>query len=640
MGHEIQSHQAEREYQPNDRPVDNTGMRFGLQLDTSISDLRSSVAYGRDRCAANALTVEDLQQDYVMRDLINYWRDCDEKVKAAHDGKSAHRLGVEEFTDPLVQEAVKAWANVSERYDEMMTDLTMQRLRVQPKSSHPLPPPSSSEASLSETLVPAVDPVADPVAAKAALYNLQDAHPLIPLVQAHLKDNPRFHVMDFYWGLIKSDTLRSQSQCPWCFHNDSLTKAQREKTWSNLTSHMWTCDAEQHPGCERCPMCGLFVTLEQVVEKTDGAHLLQEYNNNVLAAHFTTCFGQLLVTLGLTDPPSVELNLTDVVDVDEIDFLLENANLDDESRPPSAMGAGAEGSSAECDGRYPLFAHVFTSTSKRPTSIYFCPVCLFDVSRQWLGQQKHKSGRLFNTYELWRMYRHIYSHWADKGTSRKDWPETGLACSREFTCNYPKCAHQDQLQLKEFIEHLHNDHGVPLLECNQDHDHPPNERLVLPDRFRYQADAEHEHEVSNTALDPVTLYDQRSDEVKQLARNRISSRLGIAPESTKGKGKQKQKNEDEDEYKESDSDEELEPPAGPAGSSTSALDDLSQVFARFQQSASGIPDSMLDTMRTEDIGVDMLADPSCIPELKEALKLNTRQMSILRKIAQEYIDTA
>lgn len=83
------------------------------------------------------------------------------------------------------------------------------------------------------------------------------------------------------------------------------------------------------------------------------------------------------------------------------------------------------------------------------------------------------------------------------------------------------------MNTKELIEHLHNVHKLPLLQCNVNHIHPEDEQLILPDTFRFQRDAEFENSETAGAcpLDAVCLIDCRKSDSFKRAKARILKRL-------------------------------------------------------------------------------------------------------------------
>lgn len=94
--------------------------------------------------------------------------------------------------------------------------------------------------------------------------------------------------------------------------------------------------------------------------------------------------------------------------------------------------------------------------------------------------------------------------------------------------------------LGDTIEHLHHEHGYPLLRSTEGVDPPvPEDDLYLPPDFRYNEDVVFEAKFKPTLLEThrVTLVDKRRKDVRRRSIQAISKVYGVEP-NAKGKSKQ------------------------------------------------------------------------------------------------------
>lgn len=121
-------------------------------------------------------------------------------------------------------------------------------------------------------------------------------HPFIPLIQSD-RINPRLTVLLRYIALIGADTLIGSGICPWCYADESLSDAKRNKKYASISPHVYSCVADRHPDHWQCPICLDLVPLPLDEDKEEDDVTW----TTALEDHQKRCFEQMLVALGLKE---------------------------------------------------------------------------------------------------------------------------------------------------------------------------------------------------------------------------------------------------------------------------------------------------------------------------------------------------
>ncbi|KAI0072809.1 hypothetical protein K474DRAFT_327784 [Panus rudis PR-1116 ss-1] len=396
-----------------------------------------------------------------------------------------------------------------------------------------LPPPSPTP-SIPEDLAIENEGIALTPEMSEAARELVDvmglSHPYIHVVRNNV-DNPSYALLMQYLGLFKADRVTESGCCHWCYDNEALDVNKRTKKHANIVQHMFTCDVENHPGQVRCAMCGFFIALDEqfepVIQNKPYALLDQELTescNSILSQHFQPCLENLCRRLGITKEEAPPTEDDDEPSGEDGEVFVADGG-EDETDGDSIVKVSEEAASLS-KSRWPLSSHIYTSGSRRgPLAVHLCPICLFNEDLPWMPTNKTFSGRLFHTYNVLPMQQHLFAHFAFRGTAAKVFPESGLAYAREMSCDQPGCNGSESMNSKLMIEHLHNVHRFPLIQCNRPHQHPEDENLVLPDAFRYQGDAEYDQDQTGCELDAACLIDHRKKNARLTAQGRIDARI-------------------------------------------------------------------------------------------------------------------
>ncbi|OCH90120.1 hypothetical protein OBBRIDRAFT_835257 [Obba rivulosa] len=515
MGHSASGILAFTTYQVPDRPTDLVAARFGTAQSRDILDWRSSVTFGRTQDVAQpVVTLEDIQKDMRLTQLLEI------------SAKAEQHL-----TDHNVQIALDAWVDVLEHYSNMAAH-KLGRSRTEPSSSRMRSASVSSAESvitdddqrarscsasvLSESL-PSSAPSTSAeeretayrmTAMAAALTTQASTHPFVPVINAHPK-NPQNAVARTWAGLLYADQLHDEKKCSHC-HGEPGTDspAYLARMAKNVTEHMWSCELRHYPECRRCNTCTRIILNSDFEDHADCCHddLCRKIKGDTEDADVdNTAFEDEIV--------SSDAGVDNVLSEHEL------VALNAESQPDGAMALSVQSRLMHCH---------------RWHRRYFCPICFFadsqeevadpnkrrrkkpEVDPDPIAEWEKRTKPFFNSQKL---YEHITSHWTDLGFKSKEYHESGLKREgRIFRCQLATCTGSVERNLKAMLEHLHNDHSYRILKCLDDAVTSP---LILPDDYRYEADAVLISKLDNTPLPSVVLHEWRDTSMKDRAAKRI-----------------------------------------------------------------------------------------------------------------------
>ncbi|KDR73548.1 hypothetical protein GALMADRAFT_251278 [Galerina marginata CBS 339.88] len=519
MGHRFNTNLIATTYQPPTRPVDHTAARFDTPWDLSLVHAHSSVAWGRED---SELVVD---QDTIMQSSeMQKYLDVMEKAEVAVREKfncSSLEVPPEDFGDPLLTASLDAWADVMRQYQELACKRPTRSNSAMSMASDPgsvgsamsttshRPPSRSSVGSAMSTAshrqssvkahistaVPALvseQPVISDIMQDilGTLDSMDFSHPFLLKIN-HDFENPRYWVTLQDLALVEAAKLRDKGICPHCYADDSLTKKEQNKVWTDhYSSHVWKCEGARHrPDCWRCPLCAALVPFRGDPECGAGESAIIVAT---LEDHRNACHASFLGKLQL----------------------LPEEEEEEEDEDEEEQGAR----SLEGPNRLSITHRV--DRSRTHMRLLFCPICMFatsTVKSSKGGQMPGDDDCRFAVFENMRtLLVHLETHWKTRKVVIG-----GIKYDENFKCGFPECSAMKKMNTGKFITHLHTVHRYPLVDCSIEHTHD-DQCYTLSAEFLTITDARLMHLYNlKPAVPTANLIDYRRAELQKTQRDRI-----------------------------------------------------------------------------------------------------------------------
>ncbi|KAJ3968980.1 hypothetical protein EV361DRAFT_379492 [Lentinula raphanica] len=425
LGHVHKSKHGETTYQSTIQPVDVAAMRFDEISNTETAEYLSSIAYGAEDAQDVSLSLDQLERDPYLQDLLAVYREKEAKVVAQYHCLS-HEVTEESLDNSLVSEAQDAWSDVLERYFSMVSKVKIGERVVfddapanapshdEPKDddeddeklSSEVPVEKNPEFKLPQDVDPEIlSKIFSHQSSKLdALVNSDNDHPLVPLVQ-DAKSNVRGLLLKTYVNLLEEDNLANKHQCPTCMSKPNLPIEKRTKDHKDhWAQHYLSCmfnDASDK-NLFICPLC-----LVCFANPPPGETQLDIYDKEI-DEHVEACLTKMMARKFDGSDPSEE----------------EPARKS--TRRNNDYGVGTLSVTTRLGG------------SRTSTTRYFCPVCLFDKSVTGDARTRWNH-RLHWTLAVVPLLLHMSAnHWNRIGTGN------GIDYHKTFTCGFPDCPNEQE----------------------------------------------------------------------------------------------------------------------------------------------------------------------------------------------------